>query len=52
MEEELDPFEWQLAESLGMTLRQMADGMSEREYASWRAFFIYRREMQKLESDG
>jgi hypothetical protein len=48
MEEEIDPFDWMLAEALGMTIGEMNERMSAREHTSWRAFWRYRSEMQKL----
>jgi hypothetical protein len=49
MEEELDPFDFVLAETLHMTLADM-DRMSNREYVAWRAFHNWRAEMRKMES--
>lgn len=41
MTDELDTFPWQLAEHLHMTLEAVG-AMSNREYASWRAYFAAR----------
>ena len=48
MTEELDPFDWALAEALGMTVERMRAEMSNPEYHSWRAFFVWRAAQQKL----
>ena len=48
MLEELDPYEFVLAERLGMTLAELSDRMTTREFAAWQAFDVYRIEMQKL----
>jgi hypothetical protein len=47
MEEDLDPFDFVLAEALHMTLAQLAD-MSNAEYLAWRAFHVYRQAMTEL----
>lgn len=48
MTEELDPFDWVLAEALGRGVDEMRATISNPEYHSWRAFYVYRAEMQKL----
>lgn len=42
MEEELDPFDFSLAEALGMTVEHLRQTMSNREYLEWRAFTVWR----------
>lgn len=49
MEGRLDPFDFVLAEKLGMTVEHMLTVMSNREYFMWRAFYRYRSELEKLE---
>ncbi len=51
----LDPFEFVLAEALGMTVADLRDRMSNDEYLSWRAFYAWRaaqRELAALEAAG
>lgn len=48
MTEELDPFDWMLAEALGMTVERMQSEMSNLEWHSWRAFYVYREAQRKL----
>jgi hypothetical protein len=48
MEGLLDPFDFILAERLGMTVAQMRDAMSNAEYVEWRAFYVYRNAMEKM----
>lgn len=43
----MDAFVFVLAESLGKTLVEM-DQMTTREYAAWRAFYVYRNAQQEL----
>ena len=45
---ELDPFAFSLAEALGMTIEQIQDSMSIREYLGWRAFNVWRNAQQEL----
>jgi hypothetical protein len=49
MEGEIDVFDFILAEKLGMTLAQVGE-MSNNEYLRWKAFYVYRRAMQELDS--
>lgn len=49
MEGALDPFDFALAEQLGMTVQQMNDQLSNDEYLSWRAFYVYRNAMKELD---
>lgn len=49
MEGELDPFDFMLAEGLGITLAQIGE-MSNNEYTRWRAFYTYRAAMQEMAS--
>jgi hypothetical protein len=49
MEEELDPFDYQLAENLGMTVEQVRQ-MPNREYAAWQAFYVWRHARRELEA--
>jgi len=48
MTDELDPFDWVLAEALGMTVERLRSTMSNPEYHSWRAFYVYRAAQQEL----
>jgi hypothetical protein len=47
MEGELDPFDFMLAERLGMTLAQVGE-MSNNEYIRWRAFHVWRQAMAEM----
>lgn len=47
MEGELDPFDFMLAEALGLTLAQVGE-MSNNEYLRWRAFYVYREAMREM----
>lgn len=49
MEEELDPFDFLLAESIGMGVQQMRDTLSNQEYIQWRAFHVWRNAQRDLE---
>jgi hypothetical protein len=49
MMDELDPFDFVLSESLSMTVEEMKDRMSNREYLMWRAFYVYRAAMKEFE---
>lgn len=51
MEGELDPFDWLLAEKLGATIEEMQERLANREYLSWRAFYVYRDAMIAFEVD-
>jgi hypothetical protein len=48
MEGLLDPFDFVLAEHLGMTVAHMRASMSNAEFVEWRAFYKWRDAMQKL----
>ncbi len=48
MEGDLDPFDFVLAETLGMTLEQV-QAMSNNEFQRWKAFYVYRAAMRELE---
>jgi hypothetical protein len=48
MEEEIDPFDFLLAESLHMTIAEMQDRMSNAEYVAWRAFYVYRNAQEEM----
>ena len=50
MEGEADPFDFILAEKLGMTVARMRNEMSNHEYIGWRAFYTWRAAMRELES--
>ena len=50
MEGELDPFDFMLAEQLGMTVAQMRETLSNQEYLQWRAFYVWRNAQQELEA--
>ena len=45
---ELDSFAFSLAEALGMTIEQMRDSMSIREYHQWRAYNVWRNAQHEL----
>lgn len=49
MNEELDPFDFGLAEQLGMTVQGMSEAMSNAEYLAWRAFHVYRKAMADMD---
>lgn len=49
MLDELDPFDFALAEALGMTVEYMQEHISNQEYLKWRAFYVYRDEMRKMQ---
>lgn len=51
MEDDLDAFDFILAEKLRMTVEQMRGVMANAEYVQWRAFYAYRNAMAKLELD-
>jgi hypothetical protein len=48
MEGDLDPFDFQLAQKLGLTLEQVG-AMSNNEYLRWRAYAVYRTAMDEME---
>lgn len=48
MEGELDPFDFILAERLGITLAAV-EAMSNNEYLRWRAFHTYRQAMKDMQ---
>lgn len=48
MEGELDPFDFVLAEGLGMTLNELWTRMPNNEYHAWRAFYVWRHAQQEL----
>ena len=48
MEGELEPFDFALAERLGMTVEAMRDSMANNEYHQWRAFYVWRSAAQEL----
>jgi hypothetical protein len=52
MEDELDPFDFILAERLGMTVKAMRDTMPNNEYLQWRAFHVYRAAQVELATKG
>jgi hypothetical protein len=47
MEGDLDPFEFVLAERLGLTLAQVG-AMSNHEYLRWKAWHVYRQAMSEM----
>lgn len=47
MEGDLDPFDFMLAEQLGLTLAQVGE-MSNNEYVRWRAWHVYRQAMAEM----
>lgn len=48
MTEELDPFDWVLAEALGRGVEEMRATISNPEYHSWRAFYVWRAAQREL----
>jgi hypothetical protein len=48
MEEEMDPFDFVLAERLRMSIRAMRETLGNDEYLAWRAFHVYREAMLEL----
>lgn len=46
---ERDPFEFVLAESLGMTLVGLRQSMTPGEYSEWRGFWTWRNAMEDFE---
>ena len=48
MTEDADPYEYILAERLGMTRGELLQRMSNDEYVWWQAFDVYREAMRKL----
>jgi hypothetical protein len=51
MEEEMDPFDFALAEKLHMSIRAMRQSLGNDEYLAWRAFHVYRAAMRELEQE-
>jgi len=49
MDGQRDPFDYVLAEALGMMVEDMRERMSNREHVEWRAFYQWRHAMQELE---
>src|SRR2546430_3315296 len=47
LEGELDPFDFALAEDLHMTLDELVERISNREYLAWRAFYVWRNNEQE-----
>lgn len=50
MEGELDPFDFALAEKLGLMVHQMREQMPNIEYWQWRAYYTYKAAMIDLEA--
>ena len=48
MEEEIEAFDFALAERLGMTVRDMNERMDNNEYLAWRARENWRNAMAEL----
>ena len=48
MEGELDPFDFMLAEALGMTVDEMTARMPNIEYLRWQAFYRWRAAQREL----
>lgn len=46
---ELDPFDFELAARLGMTVERMRASLSNQEYLQWRAKAVYDRARRELE---
>lgn len=49
MEGDADPFDFDLAKNLGMTVEHMRDTISNVEYLQWRAYYVWRNAMEELE---
>lgn len=49
MERELDPFDFSLAFQMGMSVEQLFNTLSNREYLMWRAYFVYKHAMDELD---
>lgn len=49
VEGELDPFDYDLAERLHMTVERMRNEMSNKEYLEWRALANYRAAQREVE---
>lgn len=49
MEGEQDPFEFQLARELHMTVDGMNGSMTELEYQQWRGFYVWEAAERELE---
>lgn len=49
MEEEIDPYDFLLAERLHMTLKTLRDTMPNNEYLQWRAFDVWREAQRELD---
>lgn len=49
MEEERDPFDYWLAETLHRTVEEMRHTISNREYLEWRAYVIWRNAKEEME---
>jgi hypothetical protein len=45
----LDAFEFVLADRLKMTVEELRQTVSNREFHQWRAFYAYRRSLEELE---
>jgi hypothetical protein len=46
----IDPFDFQLARDLGMTVEQMRHGIGNPEYLQWRAYHVWRNAQIELET--
>jgi hypothetical protein len=44
----LDPFDFHLAETLGCTVQELRDRLSNQEYLQWRAFYNWRESQREL----
>lgn len=51
MEGERDSFDYVLAEMLGMTVLELQERMSQREFIEWKAFVKYRNTMVEFEKE-
>lgn len=50
MLEEIDAFDFVLAEKLSMTVDELHDRMTNSEFLKWRAFYTYKAAMLDLET--
>jgi len=51
MEGQLDPFDFVLAEALGLSLSEVR-ALPNAEHVEWRAFYKYREAMREFKSKG
>ena len=47
----MDPFDFYLAEALGMTLSDLQDRMPNAEYIAWQAYYTWRAAQAELAAE-